>query len=143
LLREARQRPGEREWRGPFPRARGVHARKELFPERVEVVGTSARDNKNEEGDREARSALTGFLQRRSLPDERASVPAKHKSRIHSYTVVFEPVVEGGYNVVVPAIPEICTFGGTFIEAKRMAADAIRCHLEGLEKDGLRFVSDA
>jgi predicted RNase H-like HicB family nuclease len=56
--------------------------------------------------------------------------------------VVFEPVVEGGYNVVVPAIPEICTFGGTFTEAKRMAADAIRCSLEGLEKERSRFPPD-
>jgi predicted RNase H-like HicB family nuclease len=56
--------------------------------------------------------------------------------------VVFEPVVEGGYNVVVPAIPEICTFGGTVTEAKRMAADAIRCYLEGLEKERSRFPRD-
>ena len=31
----------------------------------------------------------------------------------YSYTVFFEPQKEGGYNVVVPAIPEICTFGNT------------------------------
>ena len=27
------------------------------------------------------------------------------------YTVVFEPLAEGGCSVIVPAIPEICTFG--------------------------------
>ncbi len=46
-----------------------------------------------------------------------------------SYTVFFEPLEEEGYNVVVPAIPEICTFGETIEEARNMATDAIRCYL--------------
>jgi len=37
---------------------------------------------------------------------------------------------EGGYNVLAPAIPEICTFGETLEEAREMAGDAIRCYLE-------------
>ena len=49
--------------------------------------------------------------------------------KIYNYTVIFEPVEEGGYNVVVPAIPEICTFGETKEEAREMAEDAIRCYL--------------
>ena len=69
-------------------------------------------------------------------------MPARRKSRIHSYTVVFEPVTEGGYNVVVPAIPEICTFGRSLPEAKRMGGDAIRCYLESLEKQRARFPRD-
>ncbi len=48
----------------------------------------------------------------------------------YHYTVFFEPLEEGGYNVVVPAIPEICTFGRTLEEARAMAEDAIRCYLE-------------
>ncbi len=51
--------------------------------------------------------------------------------RIYQYAVVFEPQPEGGYNVVVPAIPEICTFGRTLEEAREMARDAIRCVIEG------------
>jgi len=47
------------------------------------------------------------------------------------YTVIFEPLDEGGYNVVVPALPDICTFGETLEEARAMAADAIKCSLEG------------
>jgi predicted RNase H-like HicB family nuclease len=43
---------------------------------------------------------------------------------------------EGGYNVVVPAIPEICTFGETLSEARRMAKDALRCFLESALKTG-------
>ena len=54
--------------------------------------------------------------------------------KIYNYTVVFEPVVEGGYNVVVPAIPEICTFGETIKEAKAMVSDAIKCYVESALK---------
>lgn len=50
--------------------------------------------------------------------------------KIYNYTVFFEPLEEGGYNVVVPAIPEICTFGETLEEARTMAEDAICCYLE-------------
>jgi predicted RNase H-like HicB family nuclease len=50
--------------------------------------------------------------------------------KAYNYTAIFEPVKEGGYNVVVPAIPEICTFGETLEEAREMAEDAIRCYLE-------------
>jgi antitoxin HicB len=54
--------------------------------------------------------------------------------KVYNYTVVFEPVPEGGYNVVVPAIPEISTFGDTIAEAKAMAADAIKCFIESALK---------
>jgi antitoxin HicB len=48
----------------------------------------------------------------------------------YGYTTVFERLPEGGYNVLVPAIPEICTCGETLAEARQMADDAIRCFLE-------------
>lgn len=54
--------------------------------------------------------------------------------KIYNYTVVFEPVTEGGYNAVVPAIPEICTFGETMEEAKAMVNDAIKCYIESALK---------
>ena len=54
--------------------------------------------------------------------------------KVYNYTVVFEPVPDGGYNVVVPAIPEIITFGETLEEAKEMAADAIKCYIESALK---------
>jgi len=50
--------------------------------------------------------------------------------KVYNYTVIFEPVDKGGYDVIVPAIPEICTFGETIEEARKMAEDAIRCYLE-------------
>ena len=56
--------------------------------------------------------------------------------RSYSYTAIFEPLKEGGYNVIFPAIPEICTFAETFEEAKRMADDALKCYLESIQKEG-------
>ena len=54
--------------------------------------------------------------------------------KVYNYTVVFEPTTEGSYNVVVPAIPEISTFGETLEEAKAMATDAIKCYIESALK---------
>ena len=62
--------------------------------------------------------------------------------KVYNYTVIFEPAQEGGYDVVVPAIPEICTFGETLEEAKAMAADAIRCYLESALKEGEAIPED-
>jgi antitoxin HicB len=53
----------------------------------------------------------------------------------YSYTVVFEPAPEGGYTVTCPALPGLVTEGDTLVEARAMAADAIRCYLESLKKD--------
>ncbi|MBI2933364.1 MAG: type II toxin-antitoxin system HicB family antitoxin [Planctomycetes bacterium] len=51
------------------------------------------------------------------------------------FTVVFDRH-EDGYTVTVPALPGLVTSGRTLAEARRMAQDAIRCHLESLRKDG-------
>jgi predicted RNase H-like HicB family nuclease len=61
----------------------------------------------------------------------------------HRYTVLFEPVPEGGYHVIVPALPEIATFGETLDEAREMALDAIRCVLESMMKDNEPIPADA
>ena len=55
---------------------------------------------------------------------------------VYKYTIVYEKLQEGGYQVIVPAMPEICTFGGTIDEAREMAEDAIRCVLESARKLG-------
>jgi predicted RNase H-like HicB family nuclease len=64
-----------------------------------------------------------------------SSAPAtrKHDAKEYGYTVVYQRMPEGGYNVVVP---EICTFGGTLSEARRMAKNALRCFLESALKTG-------
>jgi antitoxin HicB len=59
----------------------------------------------------------------------------------YQFTVFFEPQ-EDGFNVVVPAIPEICTFGGTLEDARVMAEDAIRCYLESAIKNGEAIPKD-
>ena len=60
----------------------------------------------------------------------------------YRYTVIYEPVPEGGYNVIVPAFPEICTFGDTLDDARAMAEDAIRCVIESMQKDHEPIPSD-
>ena len=60
----------------------------------------------------------------------------------YQFTVLFEPAEEGGYVVTCPALPGLVTEGESLEEARRMAADAIRAHLESLEKDGAPIPND-
>jgi len=46
------------------------------------------------------------------------------------------PAWPGGYQVTVPLLPGLITYGRTLDEAREMARDAIKCHLEGLRKAG-------
>ncbi len=56
--------------------------------------------------------------------------------KILNYTVLMTPDETGGYVVMCPALPGLVTEGDTLEEAREMAADAIRCYLEGLQIDG-------
>jgi len=58
------------------------------------------------------------------------------------YTVIYEALSEGGYHVIVPALPGIVTYGRDLDEAREMARDAIVCHLRGLLKDGEEIPED-
>ncbi len=60
----------------------------------------------------------------------------------YGYTVIYEPLSDGGYQVIVPALPGIVTYGRSLDEAREMAQDAIRCHLRGLLKDGQEIPDD-
>jgi len=53
-----------------------------------------------------------------------------------TYTVVLLPAEEGGYTVVVPALPGCVTEGDTLTEALLMAEDAIRGYVAVLVEDG-------
>jgi antitoxin HicB len=53
----------------------------------------------------------------------------------HSFTVIYRPVENEGYEVTVPALPGLITYGRNFEEARSMALDAIYCHIGGLQKD--------
>jgi len=85
----------------------------------------------------------------------RIVVYEEEKAEEYSFTVVFEPLTKTmtvrrsgrkirrvqnpsypGYQVSVPLLPGLVTYGRTLAEAREMAKDAIRCHLEGLRKDG-------
>jgi predicted RNase H-like HicB family nuclease len=76
-------------------------------------------------------------------------------AREYTFTVVFEPLTRmetlrgngrkvrraenpawPGYQVTVLLLPGLITYGRTLAEAREMARDAIRCHIEGLRKDG-------
>ncbi|MCL4534034.1 MAG: type II toxin-antitoxin system HicB family antitoxin [Bacteroidetes bacterium] len=53
------------------------------------------------------------------------------------YTILLDPDPEdGSYTVTVPALPGIVTQGRDLEDAIGMAKDAIRCHIDGLLKDG-------
>ena len=64
----------------------------------------------------------------------------RHKEAIttenYTYTVVFEPSLEGGYTVTCPALPGVVTEGDTLDEARAMVKDAIEGYLEVLKEDG-------
>ena len=60
-----------------------------------------------------------------------------------TYTVVLEPQAEGGFTVVVPALPEVVTEGDTEDEALRMAEEAIRLALDYRKDHGLAIPKDA
>src|SRR5258707_3908425 len=90
-------------------------------------------------------------MPRTTIREKASQEMATHE---YAFTVVFEPLAEGavgrngrkvraakslspsGYQVTVPLLPGLITYGRTLGEAREMARDAIRCHLEGLRKDG-------
>jgi antitoxin HicB len=50
------------------------------------------------------------------------------------YNVMLRPEPEGGYTVLVPALPGCITYGRTLAEAKKMAWDAIGGYIGSLKK---------
>jgi predicted RNase H-like HicB family nuclease len=60
----------------------------------------------------------------------------------YGFTVVYKRLAEGGFQVIVPAFPEVITYAPTMAEAREMAADAVRCHIAGLLKDGQAIPQD-
>lgn len=63
-------------------------------------------------------------------------------SKTLTFSVVLEPQPEGGYTVLVPALPEVVTEGDTEDEALRMAAEAIRLALDYRRDNGLEIPKD-
>ena len=50
------------------------------------------------------------------------------------FNVVLRPEPEGGFTVLVPALPGCVTHGRTLEEAKDMARDAIAAYIDSLRK---------
>lgn len=61
----------------------------------------------------------------------------------YGFTVVLEPQEEGGYTVLVPALPEVVTEGDTEKEALANAEEAIRLALSYRQDHGMAIPSDA
>lgn len=59
------------------------------------------------------------------------------------YNLIFRPEPEGGFTVIVPALPGCVTYGRTLTGAKKMARDAIRAYLASLWKHGEQAPTDA
>jgi predicted RNase H-like HicB family nuclease len=58
----------------------------------------------------------------------------KIKQNIHQYTATFEFNERQGYTVTVPTLPGLVTEGRNLADARKMAEDAIRCYIGGLQK---------
>jgi predicted RNase H-like HicB family nuclease len=52
-----------------------------------------------------------------------------------TYLAVFEPI-ESGYSVYFPDLPGCVSYGESFEDAQKQAAEALGLHIYGMEKDG-------
>lgn len=59
-----------------------------------------------------------------------------------SYNLIFRPEPEGGFTVIVPALPGCITYGKNLKQAKAMAMDAIIGYIGSLKKHGQSIPSD-
>lgn len=56
--------------------------------------------------------------------------------RTYTFRTIIEPDDPKGYHGYVPALRGVHTCGDTIEEVRNNLQDAIRCHIEGLVKDG-------
>jgi len=55
---------------------------------------------------------------------------------MYSYKVLLNKIPEGGYSVIVPALPGCLTYGENVDEAMVMAKEAIELYIEELQARG-------
>ena len=67
---------------------------------------------------------------------------AKRSNDKTQFNVVFRQEPEGGFTVLVPALPGCVSYGKTLQEAKQMAQDAIAGYIASLQKHGESIPSD-
>ncbi|MDR3642601.1 MAG: type II toxin-antitoxin system HicB family antitoxin [Candidatus Doudnabacteria bacterium] len=58
------------------------------------------------------------------------------------YNLVFQSEPEGGFTVIVPALPGCVSYGKNLKQAKAMAQDAITGYLQSLRKHGKNIPND-
>jgi antitoxin HicB len=61
----------------------------------------------------------------------------------YSFSVILEPQYDGGFTVLVPALPEVVTEGDTEAEALANAEEAIRAILAYRRDNGIAIRGDA
>ncbi len=61
----------------------------------------------------------------------------------YSFSVILEPQEEGGFTVLVPALPEVITEGDTEQEALANAEEAIRAIVSYRRDRGIAIPADA
>jgi antitoxin HicB len=71
--------------------------------------------------------------------EQRSNIVAHNRT----FSVILAPQPEGGFTVLVPALPEIVTEGDTEEEALAMAEDAIRLVLEDRAARGEEIPGDS
>lgn len=59
------------------------------------------------------------------------------RTQLYSFRVIIEPDEPKGYHGFVPLLKGVHITGRTIEEVKRNLRGAIRCHLQGLRKDGV------
>ena len=64
----------------------------------------------------------------------------KVNKKILEYPAVFEPALEGGFNVSFPQFPGCVTFGRNFEEAKEKAVEILELWLEELSTQGEQII---
>ena len=58
---------------------------------------------------------------------------------IFNYPAIFEPAIEGGYNVFFPNFQGCVTFGATFEEAKKNAREVLELWIEEMTSQGQKI----
>lgn len=70
------------------------------------------------------------------------TVPGVRMTTERRYTIHLRPEPEGGFTVLVPAIPEVVSYGETYEEAMAMAQEAIEAVLELYREQGWEIPDD-
>ncbi|MFH0856862.1 MAG: type II toxin-antitoxin system HicB family antitoxin [bacterium] len=63
----------------------------------------------------------------------------KYNQKKLLYPAIFEPAMEGGYNVFFPSFPGCVTFGRTFEEAKDNAQEVLELWIEEIISEGQKI----